>query len=128
MSIAESFCKPDPKRNFAAWSYKVLQNKIVDYYRRRGQTHHETPLTYDHEAAALHQQPKPEFKMRLLKWFRNVLEDYPRRARAMNLFYQGYTIDEICEKLQLSRTGVYILLSRSRSKLRSCMNEEDEEL
>jgi DNA-directed RNA polymerase specialized sigma24 family protein len=35
--------------------------------------------------------------------------------------YQGYNTEEICEKMGLSRNGIYILLSRARKMLENCL-------
>ena len=41
-----------------------------------------------------------------------------RFARVLNLVYQGYKNDEICQRLSINSGHFYVILGRSRERLR----------
>ncbi|MCP4703685.1 MAG: hypothetical protein GY865_03665, partial [candidate division Zixibacteria bacterium] len=46
-----------------------------------------------------------------------------RHARILNLHFLGYTTEEICSRLEITKTNMYSLLSRARSMLELCLNK-----
>jgi len=64
-------------------------------------------------------------KKKLLDCLNKINDANTRHARVLNLHYQGFIVREICEKLKLTRNGVYILLSRSRTMLKNCLERGD---
>ena len=45
-------------------------------------------------------------------------------ARIVNLRYQGFTTDEVCERLSISSDQYYVYIGRGRNMLRSCLAEK----
>ena len=125
-AVADRFGSADIRTNFGGWCHSVIHNKIVDFYRKGDRRAASTSLDSDREAVTAAHNEHPGFRSRLLSCFRKVLKQNPRRARVMNLYYQGYTVDEICSRLGVSRASVYILLSRARAGLLHCLDKEDE--
>jgi DNA-directed RNA polymerase specialized sigma24 family protein len=62
---------------------------------------------------------------RLLDCLRKLHAVNKRHARLVNLCYQGYSVDEICRKMNLTRTNLYTILSRARTALQVCLDEGD---
>ncbi len=124
-AVADRFDTTEIRSNFGGWCQSVLHNKIVDYYRRTERLGEQSLPNPDLETGSVGLETRPGFRKKLLSCFRRVLAENPRRARVMNLFYQGYEVDEICSRLDVSRASVYILLSRARSRLRSCLEGDE---
>ena len=124
-AIAAKYREINFEISFAAWAYKVLENKILHYYRtKRCRESKFTPGDDEQERAAS-PATNPDLKRRLLDCLRKISGVNRRHARILNFCYQGFSTDEVCERLGVSRNNVYILLSRARSMLKLCLNEGD---
>ncbi|MEE9442493.1 MAG: RNA polymerase sigma factor [candidate division Zixibacteria bacterium] len=127
MTIHKEYIKIDFKVSFAAWAYKVLNNKILDYIqtkRRRG--------SLMRDAIRDNRLPRPaplvenpELKRRLLFCLEKIGRRNIRYARILNLHYQGFSTTEICEKIKLTKRVFYTSLFRARTLLVSCLKNED---
>lgn len=119
--IAREFRSIEIKTSFTAWAYKVLENKMLNYFssKKRERSRFE-PLSEAGYQESINVQD-PVLKSKLLKCLKKLNKINNRHARVLNMRYQGYDTEEICEKLGLSRNGVYILLSRARKMLESCL-------
>jgi len=127
MTIYGEFKTVEFTVSFAAWAYKVLDNKILDYIqtkKRRGllmdraiQNHRISQPTLSTE--------NPELKRRLLSCLEKIGRSHIRYARILNLHYQGFTTSEICRKVNLTRNVFYTSLFRARLLLVSCLEDKD---
>jgi len=111
------------EKSFAAWAYKVLDNRLLAYLqeRKRQQKRMESArinVGADNEGEC----PNPDLKLRLLSCLRKLGQANIRYARVLNLHYQGYATDEICAKLGLTTGNCYSVLSRARSLLDLCLD------
>ena len=61
----------------------------------------------------------------LLDCLRALNRSNGRHARILNLHYQGYSVEEICRRLSLTRTNFYTILSRARTILLACLEKGD---
>jgi len=122
MTIKEKYEDEKLEKSFTAWAYGVLENKILHFLRSK--RYHESKFlqTTDFNPAR-HLDSDPGFKRQLLDCLRKISIKNIRHARILNMHYQGYSIDEICGKFELTRNGVYILLSRARSLLKLCLEK-----
>ena len=113
--------------SFAAWAHKVLDNKILNYIRKKGLrekitvpmelTEFEEVFTKETDWQGLNDQLK--------KCLKKILKKNANYGRILNLHYQGYQTDEICEQLQLTSSNAYSILSRARSLLKLCLEKGD---
>ncbi len=113
--------------SFTAWAYKVLDNRILAYLKNK-KRRNQRQVTMDHSdltAVAKHEDFDPDVKRRLLECLRKTAIANQRYARILNLHYQGYTTDHICRRMGLTPNGFYILLSRARAMLRTCLGKGD---
>jgi RNA polymerase sigma factor (sigma-70 family) len=124
-AIAAKYRGIDFNISFAAWAYKVLENKILHYYRSKRCRESRFAQTEDGEDRAVSQAANPDLKRHLMECFKKIGQVNRRHARILNLRYQGFSTDEICERLGVTRNNVYILLSRARSLLKLCLEEGD---
>jgi RNA polymerase sigma factor (sigma-70 family) len=125
MTISDKYTEIEFETSFAAWAYRVLENKMLQYYRTKGIRAEKIARMPDNEVGFRSWNPDPELKRRLLDCLRKVSGVYIRHARILNLHYQGYTVTEICERLKLTRNNAYILLSRARAMLKLCLETGD---
>lgn len=124
-AIAAKYRMIDFEISFAAWAYKVLENKILHYYRTKRCRESKFAQTGNGEDLAVSQTTNPDLKRRLLECLKKVSGVNRRHARILNLRYQGFSTEDICGKLGVTRNNVYILLSRARSMLKLCLEEGD---
>lgn len=109
--------------SFAAWAIKVLENRIRNQARskeRRDMTISKGINPAD-IAESGSSNPGSDLKRRLLECLRKTSDTNPRYARILNLHYQGYSTDEICERLGITSGNFYVILSRARSLLQICL-------
>ncbi len=119
--IARKYLNIDFELSFSAWAYKVLEFNILNYYRTKGR--HKDKLVefakQKNDSSVF--VPNPELKRRLLNCLKKINEANIRHARILNFSYQGFDMEQICRKLKMTRNGAYILLSRARAKLKTCL-------
>lgn len=127
MTIHREYTKVEFTVSFAAWAYKVLNNKVLDYIqtkRRRGVLMNQAIKDKSIPRPAL-QAENPELKRRLLYCLEKIGRNNIRYARILNLHYQGFSTTEICEKTKLSQSVFYTSLFRARILLISCLENGD---
>ena len=127
VTIVAKFKDIEFETSFAAWAYKVLNNKLLDNMKKKG-THKRLieQMSY-HNESTRSESSDPELTRRLLDCFRNMSKTNNRHARILNLHYQGHTTREICDKLRLTENHFYVLLSRARVALEACLEKGNHE-
>lgn len=125
VTISVKYKEIDFDISFAAWAYKILHNKILQYYRTKRCHQSKFAQTDDDAVQAAIPPPNLDLKMRLLLCLKKLNLSNRRYARILNLCYHGYSSEEICHKMNVSRNNVYILLSRARSQLSYCLESGD---
>ncbi len=111
--------------SFAAWAYKVLDNRILasrQRSQRQAQRLSHSPENSDPPGPGLG-TADPVLKRKLQDCLRLVARSNTRYARALNLHYQGYETDEICRRLDTKQNTFYSILSRARSLLETCLKK-----
>jgi RNA polymerase sigma-70 factor (ECF subfamily) len=125
MTIAKKYREMEFTTSFAAWAYKVLNHKILDYFKAKRVRVEAQARMVDEKKPDVMSQPDPALKRQLLMCLKEVSGANSRHARILNLHYQGYTTDEICRKLDLKPGNFYVVLSRARSMLELCLEKGD---
>ncbi len=125
MTILKKYRNIEFKTSFSAWAHRVLINKILDFHKTK--SGHLSKLEEIHETG--NSSPLPDKKgaleQNLLDCLKQINSAYKRHARVLNLHYQGYKVEEICSKLQVTRTNLYSILSRARTMLEICLEKGD---
>ena len=124
-TIWDKFDETAEIANFQAWSYRVLTNKIGDYYRQQKHRGNWVAGSYRDAEYSRDSDHDPEFIIQLSDCIRKVGETNHRYARVLNLKYQGFSVDEISRKLALKANYLYVVLSRARSMLSDCLKLGD---
>lgn len=109
--------------SFAAWAYKVLDNRILASMKSKRTEHNRLSSSIEVGEIGGVIRTDPELMIKLEDCLRKVLRANQRYARVLNLSYQGYTIIEICSRLKVKKDHAYVLLSRARSMLALCLEK-----
>ena len=125
LTVAEKYKDIEFEVSFAAWAHQVLNNKLLSFYKSQSRrVKRQTPMI-EEGSVPPPPQADPLFESQLLDCLRKVCLANPRHARILNLHYHGYSVAEICERLGLTRTNFYSILSRARSMLENCLQKGD---
>jgi len=125
MVIGREFKLVEINVSFAAWAYKVLQNRVLAYFksfRREASRRSEYKDTEEIHSETLF-KPDPDLRRRVLYCLQKIGGNNVRFARIINLHYQGYSTEEICEKLEMTRSNFYTMLFRARSLMEECIGK-----
>lgn len=114
--VAREYKSLEISESFAAWAYKVLDNRVLSYLKAKGQR---VTICDDDPPAGF--EPDPMFRIRLLGCVQKVRRNNPKYGQAVLLHYQGFTTDEVCAKLGVTSQNFYMILSRARSMLKRCL-------
>jgi RNA polymerase sigma factor (sigma-70 family) len=125
MTIAREYTRMDFESSFAAWAYRVLNNRILGYLKsKRAETRKLERLSKVAQPAR-EKDCDPAVELRLLDCLKKIGRTNKRYARILNLHYQGYTTEEVCRKLKMRRNHAYVTLFRARSLLVACLETGD---
>ncbi len=126
LTISEKYSALEIESSFAAWAYQVLEFKLARYYRDKKTAARK--FAYDGgmqnapEPAA--QTASPDLKRYLLECLKKVGVTNRKFARILNLQYQGFGTSEICERMKVTASNAYIILSRARRALKECLEKK----
>jgi RNA polymerase sigma factor (sigma-70 family) len=124
MTIAKKYREVELTRSFAAWSYGVLQNYILHYYRSRQYHTDRFERPSPHSEIQAVSEPDPVLASDLRDCLRELRERKLNQARVLNLLFQGYTVKEVCQRLGLTPNACHIQLSRARAQLKACLKRK----
>ncbi len=110
---------------FNAWAYGVFRMKVKSHFQqlknRRRRYASESPA--DAAGNRLPGSDYAELERGLMECLEAIIKTNRQYARVLNLSYQGFTTSEICRRLGISRTNLYVTLYRARSLLKVCLDE-----
>ena len=122
-TILEKYRSIEFESSFSGWAYQVLNNKLMTTVATRSRRRDKLAEAAESETHS-HEETRPAgLERRLLECLRSLNRVNRRHARILNLHYLGYAVDEICTKLELTRSNFYSILSRARSQLQKCLKE-----
>ena len=107
--------------SFAAWSYKVLDNLIVEYFRSTQRQNQRMASDMDMDALPESSVVDDGVRLQLLRCLRMIGSINRSYVRALNYRFQGYDTADVCRRLNLKETALYYLLHRCRAMLRRCL-------
>lgn len=120
LTISEKYRSIQFETSFSAWAYKVLENKIMSYFRTK-KSRAEKLRQWQSPPPAVNVEP--EFRIKLLDCLKKLGSVNNRYARIINLSYQGYSGEEIAQKMETNKNNVYNILARARTRLKKCLDE-----
>jgi RNA polymerase sigma factor (sigma-70 family) len=123
MAVLRKYKTATFSKGFAPWAYGVLKMEIrshIHVRKRKPRT-----LTRDfetgHSAVQSTSQPDYDLKRRLIDCLRQITKHNRTYARVLNFVHQGYGRKEVCERLQIKPNNFYVILSRGRRLMRTCL-------
>jgi RNA polymerase sigma-70 factor, ECF subfamily len=122
-AVAQNYRQVRLEVSFAAWAQRILENKVVDYFRTRKRHQNVFQELSDGDDSGFAADSDHETRQRLLDCLKKVNVANQRHARILVLKYQGYEFDEICRRLHLTRNNAYSVLSRARTMLERCLEK-----
>ena len=122
-TVAAEYKTIEIESSFAAWAHKVLEYKFLAYLQtKKRQKGRNVPIdNTEYESGGW--TPEPGLKMHLLDCLNKVGRTSRRYARILNLHHLGFTREEICDRLDLTRNQSYAVMSRARAMLRDCLEK-----
>jgi RNA polymerase sigma factor (sigma-70 family) len=123
--VAREYRGLEVRTSFAAWAHQVLEYRILAYIKAKRVRDQRFADDTEQGASGA---PDPVLKMKLAKCLGLVGRANRRYARILNLHYQGFSTEEICERLGVSVSNCYVLLSRARAMLEQCLEKGRSEL
>ena len=112
---------------YDVWAVQVLNYQIANHRRRIATARRRTGGTPDasETTAPRRTDTEPALLRDLIDCVRKIAGGYRRYIRVLNLVHQGFTTEEICEKLTVSRNNLYVMVTRGRQMLRDCLAEKE---
>lgn len=123
MVIAREYKVTDITTSFSAWAYKVLNNRILGYIKARRSQSGKTESLSEGPSEPSMTDTDPTLESRLIDCIKKVAGANRRYARVLNLYYQGFTTREVCDRLHMTPNHSYVALSRARSMLELCLEK-----
>jgi len=121
--VASEYRQVDIVSSFAAWAHKVIENRFLAYIQTKQRQAGRNVSLDTADAHTGNWAPDPTLKMRLLNCFKQVGQASRRYARILNLHNLGFKRDEVCEKLGMTITQSYVIMSRARAMLKECLEK-----
>jgi RNA polymerase sigma-70 factor, ECF subfamily len=111
--------------SFAAWAFTVLRNRMLAYFDKQGSEKARVRTFTGEEGVPGHGQDErlASLRRKLLVCLQKIGRANIRYARIINLHQLGYDTEEICEKLGITASNFYSILSRGRDMLTKCLEE-----
>jgi len=125
--IAEKYKNTVFKISFASWAYKILENKIYNYIENKMKVESRKIVYIDNGYIndELGSDSDSELKRKLIRCLRKISKNNTSFARVIVLQFQGYTTNEICDRLKTSSNNLYVMISRSKALLKKCLETGD---
>jgi len=122
-TVAEQYHDIQIDSSFAGWAHRVLENKFLSYLQSKRRQAGRNVSLESTEFLTDGWEPNHDLRRRLEDCFKQVGQANTRYARILNFQYQGFKIEEICQKLDTQISQTYTILSRARSMLKGCLEK-----
>jgi RNA polymerase sigma factor (sigma-70 family) len=120
---ASSYRRDKMKTNFAAWAQTVAKSQFIDFCRSESSRQRKLVELPDFDQHPNQIKHDPTLIRRLKDCLRKLHMANPLHARIVNLHYQGYTTEEVCDQLKITANYRRVALCRARAMLRACLKE-----
>lgn len=129
LTASRDFDQYDPARPFLPWALTIARHRVIDHHRRRHRRgRHLSAATVEHLAAVCEQTlagggAEEHERMTALRSCVKRLPD--RQQHILGLRYQAdMPCAKIAEMMGTSCNAVFLLLSRVRTKLAECIQQQ----
>jgi RNA polymerase sigma-70 factor (ECF subfamily) len=123
MTVAQKYKSLSHYEEFEAWAYGVLKNKIGNFLKRaKKRQKYISDLSVSEEWGIIPTPDKdPLLERSILDCLKVIAGHNIRYARILNMVHLGYSVDDMCRRLRISRNHLYVLLHRGRHMLKECL-------
>lgn len=121
MAVLSKYRTQDFTKGFEPWAYGILRMKIGNHYQKRNLRRSREAREVESSGRAADADIDPDLLRQMLVCLKKIFALNTRYARTLVLAYQGYTADDICRRLEVSRQNHYSNLHRARGMLRHCL-------
>jgi RNA polymerase sigma factor (sigma-70 family) len=125
VTILDKYQTAEITSSFAAWAHTVLKNKIMDYFKMKQLRDLKMEKFVGWQETFVVPAPEPGLKLRIKDCLARINRSHKQYARILNLHFQGYSTEEICGALGITRNNFYVSLSRARTMLEVCLNQKE---
>jgi RNA polymerase sigma-70 factor (ECF subfamily) len=124
ITISEKYLSIRIETSFAAWAHKILYYKLGDYFQKKAskKRRFEIPLRKDIDIT---HNTEPLILVKLLECIRKIHKVNVNHVRILSLSYQGYTTEEICNRLNWTPNKLHMALHNARRLLKRCLDSGD---
>jgi len=122
-TVLEKYKKVTYTESFQQWAYGVLKNKIGSYLQGKLQKQKKS-ITETEGRPLFRSSPREslvDLERQLIHCIKKIIKKNVVYARVLNLVYHGYTKEEICRRLRVEQSYLYVILNRGRNMLRKCL-------
>lgn len=112
-------------KSFAAWAYKVLDNRIMAYIKSKTRSDDRVVPIREMIENKQGSDPDPDLVLQINSCMKKVCEANRRYGRVLALHFQGYDTAEICRRVKVKRNNCWTILSRAREMLKNCLSGGD---
>ena len=109
--------------NFVAWAHQVLKFQIMKYYKKVSTDNRRSKNLADEVISSTGWEPNPMLRDKLIHCLRKINKKNSLYARILNMHFQGYVTEEICQKLKIKSNYCYVILLRARSMIELCLEK-----
>lgn len=125
LTVLKKYRTLGPSDNFQAWAFGVLKNKIGNYFegQKREQKRQRTDSASHRSVEWPDEERFHTLKLTLKRCLEEIDKRSPRYGQILDLSYQGYGGEEICNRLGLTTNSAYVTLNRARKMLKACLDQ-----
>jgi len=125
ISIAKTFYRIDPKKNFSTYFYKIVLNKTIDYTRK---IHNKIDAVDMLSLSNLEEKTPSPLEIAQARNLEKVIYDFinnlpKEKADTMEMSIKGFAIPKIAEFLKAKQSITNYRLSYSRKKIKEYLNK-----
>ena len=124
VTLVRKFSDYDRQRPFSAWAIGIAKNEVLYFRRQRATDKHMFDDDLINQVATSYQTIVEEHPAKEV--LAGCLEQVTGRARHALLlrYFNGFSSDKIATEMQLSSGAVRMLLCRTRTALRECIERQ----
>jgi len=126
IDVLNAYRSLDVKESFAAWARVVVRNRALKHLESRKKQAEVSTNLDEHDAQVVGADSRihlRELQERLLICLDRLANVDIRYSRIINLKHLGYSLTEICKKLEVTANHAYVILHRARQSLQKCLGD-----
>jgi RNA polymerase sigma-70 factor (ECF subfamily) len=124
LKIINKYKTIEIKKSYAAWAYSYVKYEIREFFRKGKKNKEFTGQFPENISKSSDLIFNSKLKIDLLECLKEIFKKNKKYARILVLKYQGYSLESITERLKITPGNLYVIVSRARSLLKSCLKRK----